>query len=1448
MVARRRMLLVIFLVALALRGLFVATRTNALEWPDAEDYDAIARNVLAGNGFAEADGTRGSRAPGYPLFLAACYAARLESPRSVYVIQALAGALACVLIALLGRELYGHKVGLIAGWISACYPFFIYYSGLMLTETLFILGIVACVLCLAHTQRRLAASKRRLTLLSAGTGVVLGLAVLLRSSLLLFPFFLLPFWLIACKPRRRAALTWGVMLLAMSVTMAPWVVRNYRLFGHIVPTTLQVGPSLYEANSTYADGGPAMHRIDWVEERGGIAMSEYDNNRFFKQAALRYMRANPARVLTLAVEKARRFWNVIPNYSPYRKLPYAAISLCTYVPVILLAIAAFVLRRGQARPLLILLPPVCYYAALHMVFVGSTRYRTGIMPFVILISAAGVKAAWDRLRPTVPANASSRGLAGPMGPVRRRILWSLGIVLVLCVTAAAAWRHYLGPERLRLAAQQRLARIAGGEVLVANARFRPLRGLVLRDVRIEDAASEKGLPAARIGTVLLCPAWSDLFAGRPAWRTVELEDVEINAQFDDTGRWTFLDQVHLAGETSGPAPTVFISRARLRVSGLAKRMGLPEVEFSRLNATFRSADPTGETYDVAIWSEERKRGRPRVTARVEPRSQRLRGEISIFGLSLDEQVRNSLPLRLQALWDDLALEGSSALEVNGRFSWDPRRAKPFHMSGKSYVNVGAFRHKTFPYPVTNLRAEADFDGLRFRVGWFHAFAGKAEISGAGEGVFTTEGSVSGNATIRAKGLVLDETLRDSLPMRARRIWKGMRPGGTVDVLAHFKAPAGLADPEVYAEVVLDSCTCAPRQIPVAMTDVTGRLILAHRRLTLRGVQGKAGGAEFTMRDGFVSLEPKGPFRVGLEVRRLRLEGSVASLMPSGIMAALPSAAGAFLKEGTIACNTDVSVDAARQSSDEEASFKADVTVRNLTFSHRALPTPVTRLNTRLHLTERSLELGATSAYWGDARIEIPRTRADLSPSAGQSLEVRIRNLALDKALYDLLPERVRGLWDRFGAEGRMDAVFRLARAAGPDKPFRLSGVADFREMKLLYVGFPYPISDVTGRMEVAQGRMRRAVFQGRNGSARISLTFEQEQGGGKPGACLVVEAAGAPLDEQLRNALSASHQALWNLFKPEGTMDFRLEHQFLYGSAQARVFPYSVNVMFPQLSLQGCTPAKASRVSLTVRQVTHEESGRATVRGRLSIENLSVEQTRVSGLRASFRSHDGGILVEGISADCYGGKLIGTVSVSGGAGSNEPMEFSGAVNLVDADLARIVEHRFKQRVSGRLTASGTFSGRLSDSCEFHAVGAMTIREGEIGKLPGILAVLNLFRFYGLDAPAFHDVELVYELKDGKLYAHEINFTGDILSLRGHGEVDRDGKMSFRFIPEIGPKVNIPGLGKLLDFVKEKAIPITVRGGPDDPIWHMNPVLSVTRTVQDLLQDLLPLKLVQAKEE
>lgn len=402
-----RMVLLIILLALGLRVGYVLVMDPGLRFPDEKQYLNIAENFLRGEGLIVTVDPRTNqllhypqeiqRTPLYPLTLALLLKAGL-SETGIRLVQAVLSALTCAMVYLLATELVGERPGRIAGLIAAFYPFYIYFAGCILSETLFLLLFVTSWYYLVRTWnelgRRAGTSRWLASCLIAG---LLGSAAVLTRGSILPVFVCVPLVWLIIGPKRIAGFGAAVlMLLVLAVGMSPWLARNWKRSGdeetggRLVITTCKVGESLYEAVGPFATGGPNKENTVWLAESERLLHDEYARDRFLLDKSIEYMKNNPGRTLRLGVRKFLRTWNVIPNYQAVRKPFYITVSLVSYVPVLLAAILGLAVGLARVRGLTWLLLPVVVVTVIHMVFVGSVRYRLSVMPFVMILSGLGV--------------------------------------------------------------------------------------------------------------------------------------------------------------------------------------------------------------------------------------------------------------------------------------------------------------------------------------------------------------------------------------------------------------------------------------------------------------------------------------------------------------------------------------------------------------------------------------------------------------------------------------------------------------------------------------------------------------------------------------------------------------------------------------------------------------------------------------------------------------------------------------------------------------------------------------------------------------------------------------------------------------------------------------------------------------------------------------------------
>lgn len=383
-------LLLIFLLALVLRLLFnifiVGLDTPPIN--DATQYDAIGYNLSKGNGFmldepmpGISSKTTSYRAPLLPFLLAGIYVIFGHSYPAAKIMLSILGAFTCIVIYFIGKHTFDRKVGFLSALISCIYPFFIYYTGYLLSETPFVMLVCMFTLSLIIANEK---GTYRYFIMA---GILLGFACLCRPTMLIIPPFIL-LWLVIIS--RNGILDslkrFVVIILIMISTIAPWTIRNYKIHHHFVPvTTIALGSSLWQGNNPLATGKVNYGYVTSRHEFGTFE-SEVDDGRFYQNLAISYMKDHPKRIFKLAGRKFVEFWKVT---SPNVLFRQNLISIFSYgIILFLFCIGVFLSIKQWQKPILLILM-IIYYTLIHMIFPVTVRYRLPIEPFLIVFAAYG---------------------------------------------------------------------------------------------------------------------------------------------------------------------------------------------------------------------------------------------------------------------------------------------------------------------------------------------------------------------------------------------------------------------------------------------------------------------------------------------------------------------------------------------------------------------------------------------------------------------------------------------------------------------------------------------------------------------------------------------------------------------------------------------------------------------------------------------------------------------------------------------------------------------------------------------------------------------------------------------------------------------------------------------------------------------------------------------------
>lgn len=382
---------------------------------DSDGYWELGRKIARGEPFEYGpDRLKIFRTPGYPVVLAPLFLVR-DEPSVLWgrAVSAILSTAAVGGVAALAWLLFDQRTAVLAAALAAVYPEAIALGAFVLSEAPFVPLMMLHLVFWTMAWQVVEKSKNLRTEepnevipsstvgWSIAAGVAGGLATLMRPSWLLFVPFAGVIGILTCRDRRRHVLITAMMLVGLCVTMGPWWVRNYWVAGRFVPTSLQVGASLYDGISPTATGASDMRFVGRfvAEQKATDAEAGADLTGLFedrldqrmRQAAIDWAREHPQKVLGLVVTKFLRMWSFVPNAGEFQGRWLRLILAVSYTPVILLAAVGVWRFSRRDWPYLLCALPAVYFTCLHVVFVSSIRYRQPAM-LALLVLAAGVLA------------------------------------------------------------------------------------------------------------------------------------------------------------------------------------------------------------------------------------------------------------------------------------------------------------------------------------------------------------------------------------------------------------------------------------------------------------------------------------------------------------------------------------------------------------------------------------------------------------------------------------------------------------------------------------------------------------------------------------------------------------------------------------------------------------------------------------------------------------------------------------------------------------------------------------------------------------------------------------------------------------------------------------------------------------------------------------------------
>lgn len=383
--------------AFLLRAAYAARAGESFLQIDEHGYDLVAARLAETGRIMTAEGVSvimppvplASFALWYKLLGHALLHARLG--------QALAGTLIAWMVGRMTQELTGSKAAGRAALLLACvYPFFIYYGGLLMSETPYLLFAVPGVWLLCAPKGRPEGWRPALA------GACLALAGLARIEAVPVA---LPIWAwrgFECLRGRRPWKELALALSAWALVLGLWMARNQKQTGHFTldshgGVTMLVGTVVYEITEAgdSGDGFAALKEMPFWKESEHLSPEERDQ--VYRRVIWDFMKENPGRTVLQWAKKFVAFWRFYPRVDKAYfygdgvarpdaglKRPVLVLISLLFEPLLILGgwYGLWTLRRrwDELAPLLLF---ILGTMGIHMLVVSMMRYRLPVMPFLM---------------------------------------------------------------------------------------------------------------------------------------------------------------------------------------------------------------------------------------------------------------------------------------------------------------------------------------------------------------------------------------------------------------------------------------------------------------------------------------------------------------------------------------------------------------------------------------------------------------------------------------------------------------------------------------------------------------------------------------------------------------------------------------------------------------------------------------------------------------------------------------------------------------------------------------------------------------------------------------------------------------------------------------------------------------------------------------------------------
>ena len=746
---------------------------------------------------------------------------------------------------------------------------------------------------------------------------------------------------------------------------------------------------------------------------------------------------------------------------------------------------------------------------------------------------------------------------------RRRKVYLLLAFIVFAVIAVNAYvmlRAYLSQENIR----RRIIAIAqeqlGCKVEIGRAEANVTGLLELADLRLYLPGEELGEPAVACDRLLIDCTLPRLLSGKGGIDEIEITKpiVRLNPKLLDFLSKLSKPQAEVQGQLIPQKASlhggVLWFDAGMLYTG-SQRIKLSEVEL-----TVQADSYSATRLEFRGSATQLTAGAMNISGKVDLAAKALSLDADVPRIEITRAFRSLLPANIQQPWDDVNLTGNVGISLKVAYSWAERKLIKQELAA-TLIDC-AVKLKDFPLHVTQINGQVESDGKGLII---HRAIGRhddgtVEVSRGYIGAKTVEIELVGH------NVPVDQQIKDALPPDVRAVWKDFDVfRGEADVTYRLivQKDDGKVRPEHCLDLQMRGVSANFKDVPYPVSRIAGRLHVQTQKIgspkagfvevDIQGIAGTGtvavkGRVPLFARPGWCDApaEENGYEEDGMRtdmaivVRGITIDYQAKQALPPDVLDVIQT----FDPSGTV--DIDATLKLSNNGGVRLESKSIITDLNGITVKAEFFPGPVQKVTGEVEWNGDTVKLVNVHGFAGKAAADV-NGEIDLKKPPGDkyNLDVNVRDIDAEEATLKCLPPEVANVLRDLNAEGTVDVNAKLRLELGQQKGSKVNVVpvsvsADLRNVSARIKQFPYPVNNVSGRVEWKNDIVKLIGLRGFCDECVVDVVggidLKKTPDGLAP-QDVVVNVRGLQLDDRLRRALDKPTQAIWDSLQPWGKIN-----------------------------------------------------------------------------------------------------------------------------------------------------------------------------------------------------------------------------------------------------------------------------------------------------------------------